>query len=151
MNFEIRACGSADDASWQALRRQMYPRHDVAELFAEMAAMCEQPERYGQFIATGDDGRALGFAEVSVRNDYVVGTRSSPVAFLETIFVVPAARRQGVARVLVAQARAWGRARACAEFASDALLDNEASHAMHRALGFVETERVVYFRLAPDE
>jgi aminoglycoside 6'-N-acetyltransferase I len=30
--------------------------------------------------------------------------------------------------------------------ASDALLDNGASHAMHRALGFEETERVVFFR-----
>jgi aminoglycoside 6'-N-acetyltransferase I len=33
----------------------------------------------------------------------------------------------------------------CTELASDALLDNQASHAMHEALGFAETERVVYF------
>jgi aminoglycoside 6'-N-acetyltransferase I len=33
----------------------------------------------------------------------------------------------------------------CTELASDALLDNQTSHAMHEALGFVETERVVYF------
>jgi aminoglycoside 6'-N-acetyltransferase I len=30
--------------------------------------------------------------------------------------------------------------------ASDALLENTDSHAMHRALGFEEAERVVYFR-----
>jgi aminoglycoside 6'-N-acetyltransferase I len=40
----------------------------------------------------------------------------------------------------------WGRAQGCSEFASDAELENVDSHAMHRALGFVETERVVYFR-----
>jgi aminoglycoside 6'-N-acetyltransferase I len=34
------------------------------------------------------------------------------------------------------------------ELASDALLDNNGSHAMHEALGFTETERVVYFRKA---
>lgn len=30
--------------------------------------------------------------------------------------------------------------------ASDALLDNAGSHAFHEAVGFEETERVVYFR-----
>jgi aminoglycoside 6'-N-acetyltransferase I len=39
----------------------------------------------------------------------------------------------------------WARARGCRELASDALLDNEASQRAHRALGFEETERVVYF------
>lgn len=38
--------------------------------------------------------------------------------------------------------------RALAELASDALLENTASHAMHRALGFEEAERVVCFRRA---
>jgi aminoglycoside 6'-N-acetyltransferase I len=34
----------------------------------------------------------------------------------------------------------------CSEFASDTLLDNVESHKFHAALGFQETERVVYFR-----
>lgn len=45
----------------------------------------------------------------------------------------------------LAEAR-WARACGCRELASDALLENQASHAAHRALGFVETERVVFFR-----
>lgn len=36
----------------------------------------------------------------------------------------------------------------CGELASDAPLENAASHAMHHALGFVETERVVFFKKA---
>ena len=146
MSFTIFDGHSAQDASWRALRCRMYPQHEPAELFEEMAAMCAEPEHYRQFIAADDDGQALGFVEVSLRGDYVVGTSSSPVAFLETIFVVPEARRHGIARALVAQARAWGRARGCTGFASDALLDNTASHAMHRALGFEETARIVCFR-----
>jgi aminoglycoside 6'-N-acetyltransferase I len=39
----------------------------------------------------------------------------------------------------------------CSELASDARLENSASHAMHRALGFSETQRVVYFRKALHE
>jgi aminoglycoside 6'-N-acetyltransferase I len=34
------------------------------------------------------------------------------------------------------------------EIGSDALNENHASHAAHRAWGFSETERVIYFRKA---
>lgn len=111
-----------------------------------MAAFLSQPERYGQFVASGEDGTPAGFAEAAIRHDYVNGTESSPVAFLEGIYVRPSARRQGVARALVDAVERWAAERGCGELASDALLDNDASHAMHRGLGFEETERVVYFR-----
>lgn len=73
------------------------------------------------------------------------GTHSSPVAFLEGLYVQPADRGQGIARQLVAGVQKWAEEMGCSELASDALLDNTASHAMHEALGFMETERVVYF------
>jgi aminoglycoside 6'-N-acetyltransferase I len=74
------------------------------------------------------------------------GTDSSPVAFVEGIYVVPEARRMGTARALVAAAERWAANKGCRKIASDAGLENETSHAMHRALGFQETERVVFFR-----
>jgi len=86
-----------------------------------------------------------------MRNDYVNGTAASPVGFLEGVFVVPSHRRRGVGRALVRAAEAWVTAQGCTEFASDSLLENVDAHAVHRALGFVETERVVFFckRLDP--
>ncbi len=42
----------------------------------------------------------------------------------------------------------WGRGQGCRELASDSLVANGDAHAVHRALGFEETERVVYFRMA---
>ena len=42
----------------------------------------------------------------------------------------------------------WVRSVGCSELASDALLENETCHAVHRALGFQETERVAFFRRA---
>lgn len=113
-----------------------------------MACFCASPDRFAQFVAYDASGKALGFVEGSVRNDYVNGTSSSPVAFLEGIYVVPPARLQGVARALVASLEQWALSVGCREFASDAQLENEGSHEMHRALGFRETERVVYFRKA---
>ncbi len=63
MGAAIHACTSADDAAWRALRREMHAHHDADELIAEMAAMCTEPQRYGQFVAIDDDGGALGFVE----------------------------------------------------------------------------------------
>jgi len=79
---------------------------------------------------------------------HVNGAQSSPVGFLEGLYVVPHARRNGVARALVAEIARWARDCGCSEMASDAALANAASHAVHRALGFAETERVVFFRKA---
>ena len=111
-----------------------------------MSSFCARPERFAQFVAYADSHQPVGFIEVAVRKDYVNGTDSSPVAFLEGIYVVPEARRMGTARALLATAERWAISRGCREFASDAPLENETSHAMHRALGFKETERVVFFR-----
>jgi aminoglycoside 6'-N-acetyltransferase I len=46
---------------------------------------------------------------------------------------------------LCAAVEQWARSRGSSEFASDADLANLASHRMRAALGFAETERVVYF------
>ena len=137
--------GTADDeSSWLALRAALWP--DTAELDhrLEMQRWLAEPHRYGQFIAFDADS-PVGFAEVALRFEHVNGTDSSPVGFLEGIYVVPAARRRGIARELVAACETWARARGCREFASDADSGNAASHLMHRALGFDETERVVCF------
>ncbi|MEJ7670667.1 MAG: aminoglycoside 6'-N-acetyltransferase [Casimicrobiaceae bacterium] len=142
----IRPCTAPELPGWLELRLALWPHHDPQVHLGEMAQFCAAPARYGQFIAHTATGDSQGFVEVALRSDYVNGTRSSPVAFLEEIYVKPESRRRGVARSLVAVAEDWARSRGCTEFASDASLANEASHTMHRALGFEETQRVVYFR-----
>jgi aminoglycoside 6'-N-acetyltransferase I len=97
-------------------------------------------------LAIDDEGHAIGFAELALRGDYVNGTHGSPVGFLEAWYVAPEWRGCGVGRALIVAAEGWARTRGCAELASDALLDNTASHAAHAGCGFEETERVVYFR-----
>lgn len=128
------------------MRQALWPGVSDGEHLSEMESQIADLQRYGQFVAYSDTGDPLGFAEVSLRSDYVNGTYSSPVAFLEGIYVAPEARRYGVARSLLAEVDRWARAAGCQELASDALLENQTSHAMHLALGFSETERVVYYR-----
>lgn len=126
----------------------LWPHHDQRVHLEEMAKFCAAPERFGQFVAYAATDVPQGFVEVALRNDYVNGTSSSPVAFLEGIFVVPKERRRGIARSLIAAAEDWARSRECIEFASNASVSDQLSHALHHAVGFEETERVVYFRKA---
>ncbi|QQQ00169.1 aminoglycoside 6'-N-acetyltransferase [Lysobacter enzymogenes] len=142
--WRVRAAAPADRAAWATLRAQLWPEQPLAELAADLDGWFEDA-RLAAFIAEDGEG-VCGFAEASLRSDYVNGTESSPVAFLEGWYVAPSRRGRGVGRALVAAVEAWGRERGCRELASDALLDNLDSHRAHAACGFEETERVVYFR-----
>lgn len=142
----------AADAGWLQLRQALWTEDDPAEHLEEMAGFVAQPERYAQFIARSAAGEALGLAEAAIRTDYVNGCDSSPVAYLEGLYVRPEQRRRGIARALVAAVAAWGREQGCAELASDCLLDNAVSQSVHTRLGFAEMERVVCYRqiIAPE-
>jgi aminoglycoside 6'-N-acetyltransferase I len=147
----VQPLQSMADADWLHLRRALWPHCRDDEHLAEMASSIAAPQRYAQFIARAEVNKApeaLGFAEASLRSDYVVGTETSPVAFLEGLYVVAGARRQGVARALVTAVIGWARQRGCRELASDTQLANQQSQQVHAHLGFEETERIVCFRMA---
>ena len=129
------------------MRNALWPHCTEQEHRAEMAALIVQPERFAQFIVRSAESEALGFAEASLRFDYVNGTESSPVAFLEGLYVVPGVRRNGIARLLVRAVAAWAAARGCTELASNTPQANASNQVVHRKLGFEETERVVCFNL----
>jgi aminoglycoside 6'-N-acetyltransferase I len=132
--------------AWVALRIALWPDEPADVMIDEIDRILAAPDDdRPAWLALNDDG-PIGFAEASLRRDYVNGCETSPVAFLEGIYVMPHARRRGVGRALDAAVRAWAVARGCREYASDALLGNRDSHVFHAALGFEETERVVYFR-----
>jgi aminoglycoside 6'-N-acetyltransferase I len=140
----IKRCTLLDHNGWLPLRVALWP-DSAPDNDHDKRTILSAPERYLVLIFADENGNALGFAEASIRADYVNGTSSSPVAFLEGLYVRPASRCQGIARQLVVGIQQWAEEMGCTELASDALLDNQGSHAMHEALGFAETERVVYF------
>jgi len=143
--MQIARPGDGDIEGWLVLRRALWPDCPEADHQRETAEIRTDPRSLA-LVAVAPSGEVAAFAEARLRQDPVNGCATSPVIFLEGIFVAPAFRRQGIARALVEAVEAWGAAAGCREFASDALIDNVRSHAMHRALGFAEAERVVYFR-----
>jgi aminoglycoside 6'-N-acetyltransferase I len=146
MKTTIERCSTLDQPGWLQMRMALWTDSTADVHRAYMAISLAQPERFLQLMMYDEQHQPIGFIEGAIRGDYVNGTESSPVGFVEGVFVVPAWRRKGVARQLFAAIGDWAKARGCRELASDALLENEASQRAHRALGFEETERVVYFR-----
>lgn len=142
----IRTATPDDLPQWLDLRAQLWPGTSAAEHRAEALSLMARPAGEVAVFLAGDP--PVGFAELTVRRDHVNGCDSSPVAFLEGIYLRPEARGSGAGAALVARAADWARAQGLTELGSDALLDNHASHQFHRATGFEETERVVYFRRA---
>ena len=132
-------------AAWACLREELWPDGLEAHRDALARLMTLPPERGAAFVAVEGD-EVVGFVEATIRHDYVNGCDTSPVAFLEGLFITPAWRRRGVAAMLIAAVEGWARHHGLDEIASDADLGNVPSHALHAALGFAETERVVYFR-----
>lgn len=140
--------GSTKDVEpWAQLRAALWPHHPLEDHRAELIrTFLSANGKAVAFIARNDANDAIGFAEATLRHDYVNGCSSSPVLFLEGIYVRPADRRMGIARSLCDAVARWGKSLGCLEFGSDAPLENSASHALHAALGFAETQRVVFFR-----
>ena len=145
MTVRVVRAGPAHLEGVVRLRAALWPEDAVEVHRVEVARKLADGARFAGFIALDPDGET-GFAECSIRHDHVNGCGVSPVAFLEGLYVDPAHRRRGAARALCAAAAAWGAAAGCSELGSDADLANTASQALHRALGFDETERVVFFR-----
>lgn len=143
----VRTAVEHDIDALAAMRAELWPDGAVNEHRMEVVAMLGRGlNESAAFVASDEKGCPFGFAEAALRHDYVNGCDASPVAFLEGIYVSPQHRGTGIGKRLALAVQSWARERGCVELASDAPLKNHASHAFHVAIGFVETERVVYFR-----
>jgi len=143
--LDIVSTSDPNDPDWLALRSEFIPEVGVEEQRAFLRDFARDSVAFRAFVASDPQAGLMGFAEVSVRTDFVNGCQHRPALFLEGIFVRPEHRGRGVARALCDAAGRWGVEQGCREFASDVYIDDLDSLAAHRGLGFEETERVVYF------
>ncbi len=87
----------------------------------------------------------VGFISVSIRVDYVEGSDSSPVGFVEGIYVKESHRQQGIAKKLLQRGEEWVLSQGCTQMGSDIEQDNKASYDFHRSVGFREANRIICF------
>lgn len=99
----------------------------------------------GVIFIADEKGELVGFAQCQLRYDYVEGTDSSPVGYLEGIFVKEKYRNNGYAKLLLQECETWAISKGCSEFASDCELNNNNSFNFHLTAGFKEANRIICF------
>ncbi|WP_026508493.1 aminoglycoside 6'-N-acetyltransferase [Butyrivibrio sp. MC2013] len=127
-----------------ALAIQMWTEHDSEDMAEEFRELVMNDEAV--CFLKYEDEKPIGFAQCQLRYDYVEGTESSPVGYLEGILIVDRYRKKGYAAELLAECEKWAKEKGCTEFASDCELANEESLKFHMALGFEEANRIICFR-----
>lgn len=143
MDIIIRRANVEDKPDWLRMRLLLWT-YATADGFApELDPILADPNQ-AAFIASLPDGRRVGFLEAGLRA-YGEGCETSPVGYVEGIYVDEDLRGQGLALRLMRAAEDWSREKGCTEIASDTWLDNEASIQMHLRLGYEEMERLVHF------
>ena len=141
-NYIVEKAEASDLAAVAGLAARMWD-HPAQELAAEFAELLADPE--AAIFTAKLGGEPVAFAQCQLRHDYVEGTETSPVGYLEGVYVDEAHRHRGVAAALLRACEAWAKEKGCAEFASDCELDNTDSQRFHRAVGFEEANRIVAY------
>ena len=122
---------------------RLWPGHTTEELEEEFRECIGSND--AAFFLLSEEGRDIGFAQCQLRRDYVEGTQSSPVGYLEGIYVREEYRRRGCARILLRECERWASGKGCTEFASDCALGNGDSLRFHLSAGFREANRIICF------
>ena len=139
----IKTADISDCKALAELAIKMWKNHTAGEL-AEVFADTIRNKNAVCFIMHSDN-IPVGFAQCTLRHDYVEGTNSSPVGYLEGIFVEETHRGKGFATELLKNCENWARDKGCTEFASDCELHNTTSLDFHLATGFKEATRIICF------
>jgi aminoglycoside 6'-N-acetyltransferase I len=143
--MRVRRAELRDRAEWLRMRLALWP-HAVAEhadaIDAFLAGRSSDLDEV--LLCEHERGAVIGFAELRIRN-YAEGSDGTAVPHLEGWYVDPEHRGRGVGASLMVHSEEWAKRLGFSELASDAEIDNSASIAAHRALGFEETDRIVCF------
>jgi len=104
----IRKAEPGDEKSLANLASKLW-ESSPEELTEEFEALLQDP-KCALFLLYTEDA-PIGFAQCQLRQDYVEGTNSGPVGYLEGVYVEPWVRRKGNARRLISACEAWAKAR----------------------------------------
>lgn len=122
----------------------LYPNYDSKDHLIRDLRSQIRKEQFQIYFAM-QESTYVGFMMISMREDYVEGSSSSPTGYLEGIYVKPAFRKYGVARKLYLKAEQWVAAKGGIEIGSDTWLNNKDAQAFHLQLGFEEDDRLVHY------
>lgn len=121
----------------------LWQNHSIEDLFHEFSGIMSNGE--SRFFLKYEKNIPVGFAQCQLRHDYVEGTSTTPVGYLEGIFVKEGYRNKGYAKELLDACETWAKRNGCYEFASDCEIGNTSSFCFHKAMNFKEANRIICF------
>lgn len=141
----IKICKAKPEDSYTVaeLFHKMWSSSDINDLQSELkeAIISNESEVFIAYM----DNIPVGVAQCGLRRDYVEGTESNPVGYLEGIYVTEEFRKNNIAKMLCKACEKWAMEMGCKEFASDCEIDNTESLGFHLAIGFTEANRIICF------
>jgi aminoglycoside 6'-N-acetyltransferase I len=140
---EIVEATEADLEPWTRLGLLLWPDHSFHEMRETFLGILKAEREMAFLCKVGQE--CVAFLNASIRVDYVEGSNSSPVGFVEGIFVKESYRKQGIAKGLIARGEMWAKAQGCTEMGSDIEQHNTASYDFHTTIGFREANRIICF------
>ena len=142
--FNIKKMQIGDIEKTISIVKKLFINSDIGELKKEFMQYLEKNDTviYVCYL----ENEIIAFAQCQLRYDYVEGTDSSPVGYLEGIFVDEEYRHNGYAKELLSKCEKWAKEKHCTEFASDCEINNEISLQFHLSMGFEEANRIICFR-----
>ncbi|HEC19599.1 MAG TPA: GNAT family N-acetyltransferase [Gammaproteobacteria bacterium] len=131
-------------ALWKEMREGVYSSLDDEFHELEMKKIFLSDDWFCYFLAS-ENSRILGLAELSSRN-IVDGCLSTPVAYLEGLYIKKEYRGIGLGREAIGAIKDWCKEKGFAELGVDTELVNLKAQEFFKAVGFHETYRIVQFR-----
>jgi len=121
----------------------LFPDEDYEEEYEMYKESFKTDKEMGYLYEA--DNKFVAMMHLSIRSDYVNGTDTSPVLYLEAIYVLSDYRKTGIARKFIDFAENTAKQKGITQLASDCLLENHTSELFHKSCGFREEERVICF------
>lgn len=121
----------------------LWPDNEYEDLKNEYLNLLKS-ENHKVFLYVVDD-LPIAFIQLSIRRDYVEGSNTSPVGYVEGIYVIPNLRRQGISKELMFKGEEWVKEKGCKQIGSDIEYDNNTSYHFHLNRGFKEANRIICF------
>lgn len=124
--------------------RQFYGQPSDAALAKSFLADRFKLRQSTLFLATDEAGLNVGFTQLFPSFSSV---RASRIFILNDLFVMPAARRKGVAALLLKEAEQFARATGAVRLTLATAMNNEAARKLYEAAGWKQDETFCHYNL----
>ena len=135
-----------DFETWSRFRDELYGGLEPGYIEAEIKRIMEDPGLASFIIYEEKKDIPVGMVEMSLRN-IVDGCVSSPVAYIDGLYLIEKYRGQGFGKKLIQFTKKWAAENNCTELAVDTELENERAQKFYLREGFAETFRIVQYKM----